>query len=124
MIRGFVSVTPLFLVFLSACVSTSFSPVENFEVGSLPPVSPTAVSVLSSPPGDAFRELGTIDTYISGVFTLESATRKACERAATIGADAIVVNSGMLWAEPGGRLDIPSENKLVYVRYTAIRFVR
>ena len=109
-------------LFLSACVSTSFTPALSFETRNAVPTGAVLVIGASAFP-PSYQTLGEIEAWVTGLASLEKITCKARERAASIGADAIIVNSDMLWAEPGGRLDPPSENKLVYVRFTAIRLL-
>lgn len=103
---------------LSACVSASFRPAQNFDTRNLTPGSPAAVRVLRSPPNEAFLTLGEIVVEISGFHSGETIIRKARERAASIGADTIIF-SHRGYQEGGARLSNPS--KLVEVTFTAIR---
>jgi hypothetical protein len=111
---------------LSACISTSFRPAQNFDTRDLSPGSPAAVRVLRSPPNEAFLTLGEIVVEISGSHSGDTIIRKARERAATIGADTIIFTHALSAAagtsgyqEGGAGLSNPTQ--LVSVTFTAIR---
>jgi hypothetical protein len=122
--RAGVLVGAFSLAFLSACVSTYFTPAENFEARNLPPVSPAAVRVLRSASNERFQTLGEIKVEISGFHSGDTIIRKARERAATIGADTIVFNHRESSA-PGVGNDLVSSTsgKIVSVSFTAIRLL-
>ena len=120
------------LLFLSACVSTTFTPYKDFKAGNLPPVSPTAVRVFTSIPDGGFRFLGEIDANMTGFPSDEAIIRKVRERAATIGADAIVFSLKGLGAvrafrnvffEPGVQRYGYGGPRMVSATFAAIRFL-
>jgi len=124
--RAGLLVVPLSMLLLFACVSTKFSPAENFEARNVPSVSPTAVRVLRSAPNEPFQTLGEIMVEISGLHSGDTIIRKARERAATVGADAIIYKTSQFSAvaSPNGPAPISvGTSQLVSVSFTAVRLL-
>lgn len=109
------------LLFLSACVSTHFSPAENFDARKFPPVSPTAVRVLRSAPNEPFQTLGEIKVETAPFQSGETVILKARERAATIGADVIFFKGALSSAQSAE--DGTYQGKVASVTFTAIRLL-
>ena len=108
-------------LFISGCVSTSFHAAKTFEAQDLPPVAPEAVRILRSEPNGTFLTLGEIVVDISGFWSGEAVIRKAREKAAAIGADAII-RGAVSWSfNPLGR--VPTTSQVSCMRFTAIRFL-
>ena len=109
-------------LFISGCVSTSFHAAKTFEAQDLPPVAPEAVRILRSEPNGTFLTLGEIVADISGFWSGEAVIRKAREKAAEIGADAVILD-GVGWSfNPLGG-DVVTYSQVSSVRFTAIRFL-
>jgi len=111
---------------LSACISTSFQPAQNFDAPGLTPTSPEAVRVLRSPPHEPFLTLGDIVLEITGYHSSEAIIRKARERAAAIGADTIILTSALSGASAAGTseegtVDFGASSHLALVVFTATR---
>ena len=110
------------VLLFSGCVSTSFRASQDVDTRNLLAVSPGAVRVLDAPPpSGSFQQLGEIEAYLSGFPSDEAVLRKAREKAASIGADAIVLKSAMQVSRVLG--DLPSSNQVVSVTFTAIRLL-
>src|SRR5664279_4554918 len=98
----------LSLLFSAACVSTSFNPAASYGARNLLPVEPADVRVLNSPPSEAFNTLGEIQANISGYQSTDAVIRKVRERAATVGADAVIVGTKLFGESPvGGAVTYP-----------------
>ncbi len=71
--------------------------------------------------------LGEIEAWISGYPSEKRILRKARERTAAVGADALVLDRerDMLWGPPtvGNTGESDRNMKLIYVRFAAIRFL-
>ena len=107
---------------LSGCVSTSFRAARDVNTRTFPPVSPAMVRVLYAPPPSAsFQLLGEVEAYLSGFPKDETVLRKARERAASVGAEAIILASAMQVDRPLGNL--PYSRQVASVTFTAIRFL-
>jgi hypothetical protein len=107
---------------VSGCVSTSFHPDKTFEARELRPVSPEAVRVFRSEPNGTFLTLGEIVADISGFWSDEAVIRKVREKAAAVGADAIILD-GVGWSlNPMGD-DVVTYSQMSSVRFTAVRFL-
>ena len=111
------------LLFLSGCISTDFSPAENFEARNVSPVSSAAVRVVRSAPSEPFQTLGEITLWISGLHDGEAIFREAREKAATIGADTIIYKESMSSSvsPPGSDPIGITTSQLVSITFTAIR---
>jgi hypothetical protein len=108
-------------LFISGCVSTSFHPAKTFEARDLPPVAPAAIRILRSEPNGTFLTLGEIVADISGFQSGEAVIRKVREKAAAIGADAIILGAVGWSFNPLGR--VPTSSQVSCMRFTAIRFL-
>jgi hypothetical protein len=109
-------VASLFL--LSGCVSTSFRAARDAGTRTFPPVSPASVRLLDAlPPSGSFTPLGEVEAYLSGFPSKETVLRKAGERAASVGADAIVRTS-MMYSH---NTLVTGPDQVVSVTFAAIR---
>jgi hypothetical protein len=72
------------------CVSTSFTASKGPDGAPLPRVAPESVKVLAAPPAAAFRNVGEINADISGFPSAETVLKHVRERAASVGADAVI----------------------------------
>ena len=121
-IRAGVLTTALSPLFISGCVSTSFHPAKTFEARNLPPLAPAAIRVLDSEPRGTFLTLGEVVADLSGFHSNEAVIRKVREKAAEIGADAVILG-GVGWSfNPLGG-DVVTYSQVSSVRFTAIRFL-
>ena len=108
------------LFLLSGCVSTSFRAARDGNTPSLPPVSPASVRVLDAlPPSGSFTPVGEVEAYLSGFPSTATVIRKAGERAASVGADAIVRTSRMYTHNTL----VPGPDQVVSVTFAAIRLL-
>ena len=105
---------------ICGCVSTSFHPAKTFEARDLPPVAPAAIRILRSQPNGTFLTLGEIVADISGFQSREAVIRKVREKAAAVGADAIILGAVGWSFNPLGR--VPTSPQVSCMRFTAIRF--
>jgi len=111
----------LSLLLLSACVSTSFSPAASYDARDTLLVTPAEVRVLGSPPNQAFRTLGQIKADITGYQSSDAVIRKVRERAAAIGADAVIVGNKLSSEGPDFEGEV-TYSRPASVTFTAIRF--
>ena len=109
---------------LAGCVSTYFRPAPDFKVRQGPPVSPDSVQVLRSAPSQPYVKLGEIEAWVSGFPSNETARRRAREAAAAVGADAIYLQVGTLFADEPRTGDGPISvgTRVVAFTVTAIRY--
>lgn len=107
----------------SGCVFTSFHPAKSFEERNLPPVASSAVRVLRSPPNEAFLTLGEIVADISGFHSGQTVIRKVREKAATVGADAIIIGNKLFAEAPAPIEGLGSDSTPVTITFTAIRLL-
>jgi hypothetical protein len=113
-------------LFLSGCVSTSFRAARDVNTRNLTPVSPATVRFLDAPPPvGSFHTLGEIQTYLTGFPSDETVLRKAREKAASVGADAIVLQATQRTSISDSGLGATStpSNKVVSITFTAIRIL-
>lgn len=108
-------------LFISGCVSTSFHPAMTFEARDLAPIAPEAVRIFRSEPNGPFLILGEIVADISGFWSDEAVIRKVREKAAAIGADAIIRGAVGWSCNPLGG-DVVTYSQVSSMRFTAIRF--
>ena len=120
---GIVAAASFFL--LAGCVSTSFRAGRDVKTPTLPPVSAATVRVLKvPPPSGSFHLLGEIEAHLMGFPSDETVLRKAREKAASIGADAIVFSSTMeRHRNDVGDLPGTGWTQVVSFTFTAIRLL-
>ncbi len=86
---------------LSACVTTSFRPDPSQTAAPGARIAPADVRVLKALPAEPYRNLGAIETYVSGHQSSEAVLRRARKAAAAGGTDAIVPDpAGTPFIEP------------------------
>ena len=118
-------VPPFLTLLLAGCISTSLRPVSGATAEVQFTVAPEKVRVLRSLPDEPFLILGEIEAYLSGHHKDRAIITKVREKAAAIGADAIVYESDGLVTPVyggGGEIGFPT-TKRASVRFTAVRFL-
>ena len=80
----------LSIVSALGCVSTSFTAAKVPDAAPLSRVAPESVKVLAAAPAAAFRNVGEINADISGFPSDETVLRHVRERAAAVGANAVI----------------------------------
>src|SRR5664279_971706 len=80
------------------CVSTSFTASKTPDGAPLSKVRPEAVKLLTTEPRMAFRTLGEIEADLSGFPSDQSVLKHVRERAASVGANAVIyVSTGSIF---------------------------
>ena len=111
-----------FSLLLGGCVSTTWHPAEDLAPGVQASVSPAAVAVLRSAPAAPHQSLGTIEVWLSGRHSTAAILGKVREKAAAVGADAVVLEPGAtLVAEPMSLENEVASPQAVSYSFTAIR---
>ncbi len=118
-------VPPLLTLLLTGCISTSFRPSPGAAAEVQVVGAPEKVRVLRSLPDERDLILGEIEAYLSGHHKDSSVIKKVREKAAAIGADAVVYESDGLVSPVyggGGEIGFPT-TKRASVRFTAVRIL-
>ena len=111
-----------FSLLLGGCVSTTWVPAEDLAPGVQASVSPAEVAVLRSLPAAPHESLGTIEVWLSGRHSAAAILGKVREKAAAVGADAVVLMPGTtLFAEPMSIENEVVSPQAVSYSFTAIR---
>ena len=110
------------LLLLCGCVSTTWHPGEDRASFVPPSVSPAEVAVLRSLPDAPHQSLGTIEVWLSGRHSTAAILGKVREKAAAVGADAVVLMPGTtLFSEPMSLENEVVSPQAVSYSFTAIR---
>jgi hypothetical protein len=121
-VRGFA--LSLSILVLAGCISTTFRPSQDARTEPEERIAPEKVRVLRSFPDEPFLLLGEIEANMSGHHKDEAIIRKARQKAAAIGADAIVYDSaGLVTPVYGSDPPGSSPAKRASVRFAAVRLL-
>ena len=112
------------VLFLAGCISTTFRPNEQVKTHQSSPVALERVQVLHSFPDTPFLSLGEIEAYMSGYHKDADVIMKARQKAAAIGADAIVYDSeGLVTSAKADTLTNNDRTQRASARFVAIRLL-